>query len=339
MSKTNSNNINLNKINSNEKFCPVCGVKVNDDNIVDIVENIWKTDKVVYECSNCKLYFIEEPTQEEIEFLYKSDFYIKNNNPIYKFINDKIKYARALNRFNYLNRFIEKNNIKKNNNLNVLEIGASDGLLLSIFKKNKFKKNKLKKNKFKENNINVLGYELNENARKIASEKYGIEMREDFLKDEDINKNKYDIVIMSHILEHFTNPKYILNYIHNFIRGGVNILFIEIPYTPNYDTVSKDDMKIFFETEHTLHFNEKNISILMKECNFKILDICYNEYNITDNLKKNIWLGKFDFKYLIRFLCFIFKICFNPNNAFIDYKISDNFNFGRNIRIIAVKEN
>lgn len=215
MSKTNSNKINLNKINLNEKLCPVCGVKVNDDNIVDIVENIWKTDKVVYECSNCKLYFIEEPTQEEIEFLYKSDFYIKNNNPIYKFINDKIKYARALNRFNYLNRFIEKNNIKKNNdkendneknnNLNVLEIGASDGLLLSIFKKN---------------DINVLGYELNENSRKIASEKYGIEMREDFLKDKDINKNKYDIVIMSHILEHFTNPKYILNYIHNFIRGG-----------------------------------------------------------------------------------------------------------------------
>lgn len=96
-------------------------------------------------------------------------------------------------------------------------------------------------------------------------------------------------------------------------------------------------MKIFFETEHTVHFNEKNISLLMKECNFKILDICYNEYNINDNLKKNIWLGKFDFKYLISFLFFIFKICFNPNDAFIDYKISDNFNFGRNIRIIATK--
>lgn len=311
----------MNNINLNKKLCPLCEAEANENNIVDIVENIWENNKNVYECSNCKLYFIDEPSQSEIEFLYNSDFYARNNNIIYKFIDAKMKYARALNRFNYIKKFI-----KKTDNLNVLEIGASDGLLLSIFKKE---------------NFNVFGYELNENARKDALKKYDIKMKDDFLEDKNIDKNKYNIVIMSHILEHFTNPKYILNSVHNFIGGGVNdILFIEIPYTPNYKIVSKDEMKIFFETEHTVHFNEKNISLLMKECNFKILDICYNEYNINDNnLKKNIWLGKFDFKSSINFLYFISKICFNPKNAFIDYKISDNFNFGRNIRIIAAKNN
>lgn len=312
----------MNNINLNKKLCPLCEAEAKENNIVDIVENIWENNKNVYECSNCKLYFIDELSQSEIEFLYNSDFYARSNNIIYKFIDAKMKYARALNRFNYIKKFI-----KKTDNLNVLEIGASDGLLLSIFKKE---------------NFNVFGYELNENARKDALKKYDIKMKDDFLKDKNIDKNKYNIVIMSHILEHFTNPKYILNSIHNFTGGGgVNdILFIEIPYTPNYKIVSKDDMKIFFETEHTVHFNEKNISLLMKECNFKILDICYNEYNINDNnLKKNIWLGKFDFKSLINFLYFISKICFNPKNAFIDYKISDNFNFGRNIRIIATKNN
>lgn len=311
----------MNNINLNKKLCPLCKAEANENNIVDIVENIWENNKNVYECSNCKLYFIDEPSQSEIEFLYNSDFYARNNNIIYKFIDAKIKYARALNRFNYIKKFI-----KKTDNLNVLEIGASDGLLLSIFKKE---------------NFNVFGYELNENARKDALKKYDVKMKDDFLKDKNIDKNKYNIVIMSHILEHFTNPKYILNSVHNFIGGGVNdILFIEIPYTPNYKIVSKDEMKIFFKTEHTVHFNEKNISLLMKECNFKILDICYNEYNINDNnLKKNIWLGKFDFKSSINFLYFISQICFNPKNAFIDYKISDNFNFGRNIRIIATKNN
>ena len=111
-----------------------------------------------------------------------------------------MKYARALNRFNYIKKFI-----KKTDNLNVLEIGASDGLLLSIFKKE---------------NFNVFGYELNENARKDALKKYDIKMKDDFLKDKNIDKNKYNIVIMSHILEHFTNPKYILNSVHNFIGGG-----------------------------------------------------------------------------------------------------------------------
>ena len=311
----------MNNINLNKKLCPLCEAKAKENNIVDIVENIWENNKNVYECSNCKLYFIDEPSQSEIEFLYNSDFYARNNNIIYKFIDAKMKYARALNRFNYIKKFI-----KKTDNLNVLEIGASDGLLLSIFKKE---------------NFNVFGYELNENARKDALKKYDIKMKDDFLKDKNIDENKYNIVIMSHFLEHFTNPKYILNSVHNFIGGGVNdILFIEVPYTPNYKIVSKDEMKIFFETEHTVHFNEKNISLLMKECNFKILDICYNEYNINDNnLKKNIWLGKFDFKSSINFLYFISKICFNPKKAFIDYKISDNFNFGRNIRIIAAKNN
>lgn len=311
----------MNNINLNKKLCPLCEAEANENNIVDIVENIWENNKNVYECSNCKLYFIDEPSQSEIEFLYNSDFYARNNNIIYKFIDSKMKYARALNRFNYIKKFI-----KKTDNLNVLEIGASDGLLLSIFKKE---------------NFNVFGYELNENSRKDALKKYDIKMKDDFLKYKNIDKNKYNIVIMSHILEHFTNPKYILNSVHNFIGGGINdILFIEIPYTPNYKIVSKDEMKIFFETEHTVHFNEKNISLLMKECNFKILDICYNEYNINDNnFKKNIWLGKFDFKSSINFLYFISKICFNPKNAFIDYKISDNFNFGRNIRIIAAKNN
>lgn len=311
----------MNNINLNKKLCPLCEAEANENNIVDIVENIWENNKNVYECSNCKLYFIDEPSQSEIEFLYNSDFYARNNNIIYKFIDAKMKYARALNRFNYIKKFI-----KKTDNLNVLEIGASNGLLLSIFKKE---------------NFNVFGYELNENSRKDALKKYDIKMKDDFLEDKNIDKNKYNIIIMSHILEHFTNPKYILNSIHNFIGGGVNdILFIEIPYTPNYKIVSKDEMKIFFETEHTVHFNEKNILLLMKECNFKILDICYNEYNINDNnLKKNIWLGKFDFKSSINFLYFISKICFNPKNAFIDYKISDNFNFGRNIRIIAAKNN
>ena len=54
-----------------------------------------------------------------------------------------------------------------------------------------------------------------------------------------------------------------------------------------------------------------------------------------DSLKKNIWLGKLDFKSLVPFLYYISKICFNPNSSFIDYKISDKFNFGKNIRIIA----
>lgn len=193
----------------NKKICPLCEKETN--NIVDIVKNIWQNNKNVYECKNCGLYFIDEPSQKEMEILYKSDFYIKNTNPIYNFIDRKMQYARALDRFNYINKFVNKTD-----DLNVLEIGASNGLLLSMFKNRKSKKF----NKFNKRNTNVFGYELNQKARKNALDKYGIEMKENFLEDLENNKNKYDIIIMSHILEHFTNPKYIVKNLHNFIRGG-----------------------------------------------------------------------------------------------------------------------
>lgn len=193
----------------NKKICPLCEKETN--NIVDIVKNIWQNNKNVYECQNCGLYFIDEPSQKEMEILYKSDFYIKNNNPIYNFIDRKMQYARALDRFNYINKFVNKTD-----DLNVLEIGASNGLLLSMFKNRKSKKF----NRFNKRNINVFGYELNQKARKNALDKYDIEMKENFLEDLENNKNKYDIIIMSHILEHFTNPKYIVKNLHNFIWGG-----------------------------------------------------------------------------------------------------------------------
>ena len=86
-------------------MCKVCGC--DKYNKIGEIKGIWKKNKNVYECPNCKLYFIDKPSKEEMEFLYKSDFYIKNNNSIYKFIEAKMKYARALNRFNYIKKFIK----------------------------------------------------------------------------------------------------------------------------------------------------------------------------------------------------------------------------------------
>lgn len=303
----------------NRIICPLCSKSVDDRNFIELVENIWDSKKNVYECLNCGLYFIDKPSEKEIELLYKSNYYTGSKNILYEFIENRMKYSRALNRFSYIKSFINKDKYFSN----ILEIGASDGLLLSFFKKS---------------GMNITGYELSENARKQARCKYSINMRKNFLEDLNSSENKYDVVIMSHVLEHFTDTKDKLKNIYSMIKKG-GVIFIEVPFTPNRKFISKDDMKIFFETEHTVHFNEKNISLLMESSNFEIIDLKYHEYDVSETIKKNIWLGSLDSKSVIRFAFFISKVFFNPKKVFIDRRTNekDNFSFGQNIRLIAKK--
>ena len=295
--------------------CPLCYNHIDEKYIVDKVNRIWKNSKDIYQCRDCDLYFIEEPSNEEIEALYKSDFYNKNSSFIYSYIEKKIKYARALNRYNYIKKFIEEN--KK---INILEIGASDGTLLNFFKRD---------------NHNILGYELNNDAREKAKKNFNITMKEDFLKADE--NEKYDIIIMSHILEHFVDPRSIIKHIHSMLNDN-GLLYIEIPSTPNHNNFN--EMGILFETEHTLHFNINSISKLLKDENFNIVEILYNEYNSKENVKRNICLGVLSINAICGFLDFFIKIIFNPKKAFIDYNINkkEYFSIGQNIRLIAKKK-
>ena len=52
---------------------------------IGIIKNVWKSDKKVYQCNNCKLYFIDLPSDEEI--------YSNMNFQIYVNLNDEFEYT------------------------------------------------------------------------------------------------------------------------------------------------------------------------------------------------------------------------------------------------------
>ena len=172
-------------------ICDVCGS--NNYTEIGIIKNIWKNDKKVYQCSNCRLYFIDQPTDEEIYLLYKNEYHNNIKNKLFEKAKSKMRYARSLSQFNFVSKYIDCTNKK------VCEIGAFDGLLLSIFKKY---------------GCDVYGYELNDNARDYAKAKYNIDLKPNFLESEE----KYDIIMLSHVIEHFKNTSEILLKIKNMLK-------------------------------------------------------------------------------------------------------------------------
>ncbi|OEJ16018.1 methyltransferase [Brachyspira hampsonii] len=305
--------------------CSVC--YSNNYTEIGIIKNIWDSDKKVYQCNDCKLYYIEPPTEDEMNNLYKNEYHKywlyhngnnKIKNKIFEYAKFRIRYSRSLSQFKFVNYLF--NDIKNKHNIKVCEIGAFDGLLLKIFKDNGF---------------SVYGYELNDYARNYAENKYSIKLESDFLS----SNEKYDIIMLSHVLEHFVSPRDILLKIKSMLNDN-GYLYIEVPNSPMREEVDNDILIDCLTTEHTVNFNPYNLKMLLESVKFEIVDIKYSNYNVDkDNisLKADILKGNMtSLKNIVPFSIFGIKTFIFPSLSFVNYDCEKTkWSYGENIRLIA----
>lgn len=278
------------------------------------IKNIWKEYKDVYQCDECSLYFIDSPTDEEINSLYKNEYHNNIKNKLFETAKSKMRYARSLSQFNFIKQTIDLKN------KDICEIGAFDGLLLSLFKKN---------------NNNVFGYELNDDARVYAKKKYDIDLKENFLE----SKSKYDIIILSHVIEHFREPKEILIKIKSMLKEN-GFIYIEVPNSPMPNECSYNMLMRYLNTEHIVNFNMDNLIKFAESADLKIVRSEYNNYNISidnENLRISLLEGSLpNFSNYFAFSLFALKTLIVPNVTFSNYKNKANkWSYGENIRLIA----
>ena len=293
-------------------ICEVCGSSNYSE--IGTIKNIWQSDKKVYQCCNCGLYFIDLPTDEEIYALYKNEYHNNIKNKLFETAKSKMRYARSLSQFNFIKKYIDFHNKK------VCEIGAFDGLLLNIFKKN---------------GCDVYGYELNDNARLYAKNKYDIDLKPNFLESEE----KYDIIMLSHVIEHFKNPFDVLIKIKNMLKDN-GYLYIEVPNSPNKNQCSYDILMRYLSTEHIVNFNIENLKMFVKKADLNIIECQYSNYSVSrynTNLRANILEGSIpSLINLFSFSLFALKTFITPSSIFINYYDNNNlWSYGENIRIIA----
>lgn len=292
--------------------CKVCSS--NNHKKIGEIKNIWKEYKDVYQCDECSLYFINSPTDEEINSLYKNEYHNNIKNKLFETAKSKMRYARSLSQFNFIKQTIDLKN------KDICEIGAFDGLLLSLFKKN---------------NNNVFGYEINDDARVYAQKKYNIDLKENFLE----SKSKYDIIILSHVIEHFKEPKEILIKIKSMLKKE-GFIYIEVPNSPMPEECSYEMLMRYLNTEHIVNFAMDNLIKFVESANLKVIRSEYNNYNINmdnENLRISLLEGSLpNFNNFFDFSIFALKTLIVPNTTFIDYKNKPNkWSYGENIRVIA----
>jgi 2-polyprenyl-3-methyl-5-hydroxy-6-metoxy-1,4-benzoquinol methylase len=253
----NSNNLHQ---QSNKISCPICMIQGCSNELNFEIKNIWSNPKKINHCKLCNLYFLEEkPDPEELKKYYQEKYYFKSS--YLYLIKEKFRFARSISQYNFF-----KENIFSAVS-NVLEIGSGDGLLLSLFKKD---------------NAKVCGIEYSQKYTDFAKKKYNINLTNDDFFNLD---GKYDLIIMSHVFEHFLDFKKIYTKANQLLKNG-GYFYIEIPNSPNPNEISTKELSTYLNSTHIHNFDKENFQKTVP-IGFDLITIQRFDYDIRTFFSKH----------------------------------------------------
>ncbi len=208
----------------------------------------------VFQCKKCNLYVTGEVESEVIKktkSIYNKEFWGENNlwdaktliENNYADIDSQGKKRHWISQFKYCKPFLEKN-------VSILEIGAGQGQATYWFDKKGFSVTAIEPD---ENNVKLINQKLNNSHCIIGS-------AENF----DI-KEKFDVIWMSHVLEHLTNPMQFFKNIQKNLKPN-GIFFIEVPNCENSAMLNSSIHLV----PHTFHFSKNSLMNLAKKSGFKV---------------------------------------------------------------------
>lgn len=208
-------------------------------------------------CKNCGTIWLSPRWNQE----RYNKFYENSYRNLYSyFISDKEKYIRQL--FNdssskkgtsfWLNKKLK--DIHLNNSMpKALEIGAGAGWTIAGLS-GTWKK---------------FAYDVDEDFINIGKKLFDINFKKGFLRDSAADINDSDLIILSHVFEHFLNPKVDLKFIFDNMKNN-SYLFIEVPGIFNIHKNVLNPMT-YMQNVHVFTYSREVISELLKSVGFTIL--------------------------------------------------------------------
>ncbi len=231
--------------------------------------------------------------------------------------------------FNFIDSNIGFKNIK-----NILEIGPGDGSFVKYIRK---------KNK----DISITLIEPGTDFAKKLNQIENVIVFNDFIENVKLENSTFDLVIMSHVLEHLEDPKRTVDYIYkNFLKTG-SFLYIDIP-NKDYELRSINASKVA-PIIHLFFFDGVGIKNMLKNIGFSESMILGNKYSTLPikfierleklgSINQNNKLISIKLKVLNRLSLYFsdfFKILFNKKSKEINLEMhNSNFN---NIAVLAKK--
>ncbi len=213
----------------------------------------------VFRCEKCNFYVTGESEIEirrKTESIYKEKHWGDNNlwdakyaiKSNYTDIHSQGKKRHWISQYKYCKPHM-------NNKKEILEIGAGQGQATFWFDSEGFSVTSIEPD---ENNVKLINQKLKNSHCIVGS-------AEDFQL-----KEKFDVIWMSHVLEHVVKPIQFFDNVHKNLKND-GIFFIEVPNCEN-DFMLKASI---FKVPHTFHFSKKSLLNLAKKSGFKVVQCDY----------------------------------------------------------------
>lgn len=198
-------------------------------------------------CRNCGMMWTSPRMKEEsLTQFYNQDYrsiYVGNPSTSDVFFEEQIRHG------NEIYQFITPEFANKNN-LTAYEIGCGSGGILIPFQNQGW---------------SVYGCDLGSEYLKKGIES-GLTL--EYGSENSLKKyGKADLVILSHVLEHFSNPLKTLESIDTLLTNG-GYIYIELPGIFSIQE-SYGDILLFLQNAHLYHFTLKTLDSLMSRVGFK----------------------------------------------------------------------
>lgn len=211
-------------------------------------------------CNNCTFVFADPlPKDEELD-KYNSSYFVNahgglSSHPM------ATAYQAAINkiRVNYVIEMIQEG---QDLNLKILEIGPGTGDFLKFWLQ-----------RFPNSEYSILESDL------INRERFKGLVSFQYSSFKEIPSNYFDLIIISHVLEHTNDPKRFLNELSNNLKNA-GFIFIEVPCQ---DYLFKDK-----EEPHLLFFNKESMNQLFNKINMRVINLGYFGPSIIQSFSKKI---------------------------------------------------
>ncbi len=209
----------------------------------------------VLECNKCH-FGIVDPIPDEIQLskLYNSSEYFATHMQ-YNYeeiseqeINDLIEISGKSHE-KYLKKYLKPGS-------KILEIGPGGGFSLKYFQNKGYL---------------VKGVETSDSSVKFARNKLHLDIDQNNFENFYDDK-MYDIIMLNHVLEHFTDPNKAMKIIINkLVKGG--ILYVRVPNHDSYDRRKYKEKWPAYLPFHISYFSKKSLEKLFNHFNLGVLEI------------------------------------------------------------------
>lgn len=185
-----------------EVICPGCGAPVGE---VNYEYHVGDTRSKIYSCGACDLMFLSPVVLADLDDRQMDD------------VDDAELFNNVLLK-NLHESFVVKREIKEVrkrlglDRLSLLDIGCGTGWTTSIWKNEGF---------------DVTGVEPSQQRGDYAKEKYGIRVISGYVENVPIDE-KFDVIVIRHVLEHFESPYPVLMSIRNLLKKD-GLLVVIVP--------------------------------------------------------------------------------------------------------------